>query len=284
MRILIIGASGMLGADLQKEWTGDELIPASSRDADIRDIAQVRALLSRSKPDWIVLAAAYTDVDGSERSAELAMAVNGQGTENVARAAQEIGAKLFYISTDYLYDGQSNRPYEPADPIAPLNVYGQSKAAGEKAVQTYAKGWCIARTSWLFGAAGASFPEKILKAAETRPELTVVADQTGSPTFTRDLAGAIRDLIRQDARGIINITNSGSCTWCEFAAEVLRQAGRTAVRVLPITTAQAARLAKRPAYSVLAPTSLHARGLILQSWQKATTAYLRDLRDCGKLK
>jgi len=274
----------MLGADLQKEWTGDELIPASSRDADIRDIAQVRALLSRSKPDWIVLAAAYTDVDGSERSAELAMAVNGQGTENVARAAQEVSAKLFYISTDYLYDGQSNRPYEPADPVAPLNVYGQSKAAGEKAVQTYAKDWCIARTSWLFGAAGASFPEKILKAAETRPELTVVADQTGSPTFTRDLAGAIRDLIRQDARGIINVTNSGSCTWCEFAAEVLRQAGRTAVRVLPITTAQAARLAKRPAYSVLAPTSLHARGLILQSWQKATTAYLRDLRDCGKLK
>jgi dTDP-4-dehydrorhamnose reductase len=284
MRVLIVGASGMLGQDLQKEWTGEEIIPASSRDADIRDAAQVRALVSRTKPDWIVLAAGYTDVDGSERNPELAMAVNGHGTENVARAANEFGAKLFYISTDYLYDGAANRPYEPSDPIGPLNVYGTSKAAGEKALEAHAKNWCIARTSWLFGAAGASFPEKILNAAETRPELSVVADQTGSPTFTRDLASAIRDLIRKGAGGIVNITNTGSCTWCEFAAEVLRQAGRTNVRVLPITTAQAARLAKRPRYSVLSPGSLRDRGITLRSWQDATTAYLQDLRECGKLR
>jgi dTDP-4-dehydrorhamnose reductase len=283
MRILLIGASGMLGRDLQQEWTQDELIPASSRDADIRDAEQVRALVQRTKPDWIVLAAAYTDVDGSERNAETAFAVNGQGTENVARAAAEFGAKLFFVSTDYLYDGTATRAYEPTDPLAPLNVYGQSKAAGEKAVQTYARDWCIARTAWLFGAAGNSFPEKILKAAETRPELTVVADQVGSPTFTRDLAGAIRDLVRKDARGILNVTNAGSCSWCEFAQEVLRQAGRGSVRVTPITTAQAARLAKRPAYSVLSPASLQAHGITLRSWQAATAAYLQDLRACGKL-
>lgn len=282
MRILLIGASGMLGTDLLKEWTQDEIIAASSRDADIRDAEQVRALVARTKPDCIVLAAAYTDVDGSERNPELAFAVNGQGTENVARAASEFGARLLFVSTDYLYDGTANRPYEPTDAIAPLNVYGQSKAAGEKAVQMYAKDWCIARTAWLFGAAGNSFPEKILKAAETRTELTVVADQIGSPTYTRDLAGAIRDLVRGEARGIVNVTNSGSCSWCEFAQEVLRQAGRGAVRVLPITTTQAARLAKRPAYSVLSPASLNAHGVRLRSWQEATTAYLQDLQACGK--
>jgi dTDP-4-dehydrorhamnose reductase len=282
MRVLIIGASGMLGHDLQKEWSGDELIPASSRDADIRDRDEVRALVSGARPDAIVLAAAYTDVDGSERDPALAFAVNGQGAENVARAASETGAPILYVSTDYLYDGSSTRAYEPADAIAPLNVYGKSKAAGEAAVRAHATAWCIVRTSWLFGAGGASFPEKILRAAETRPELTVVADQTGSPTFTRDLAGAIRDLVRKKAAGVLNVTNSGSCTWCEFAAEVLRQAGRSEVRVTPITTAQAARLAKRPRYSVLAPTSLHAQGIALRSWQDAVPAYLEDLRDSGK--
>jgi dTDP-4-dehydrorhamnose reductase len=283
MRVLIIGASGMLGHDLQKEWTQDELIPASSKDADIRDVEQVRTLVSRTRPDAIVLAAAYTDVDGSERNSELAFAINGQGAENVARAAAEIDAAVLYVSTDYLYDGISTRAYEPADAIAPLNVYGKSKAAGEAAVQAHATAWCIVRTSWLFGAGGASFPEKILRAAETRPELTVVADQTGSPTFTRDLAGTIRDLVRKKVQGVVNVTNAGSCTWCEFAAEVLRQAGRGVTRVTPITTEQAARLAKRPRYSVLAPTSLHAQGIRLRSWQDAVTAYLQDLRDCGKL-
>jgi dTDP-4-dehydrorhamnose reductase len=283
MRVLLMGASGMLGADMQQEWTQDELIPASSRDADIRDAAQVRALVAKARPDWIVLAAAYTDVDGSERNSDLAFAVNGQGTENVARAAKECSARLFYISTDYLYDGKSSRPYEPADALAPLNVYGASKAAGERAVQDYAKDWLIARTSWLFGAAGASFPEKILRAAETRPELTVVADQKGSPTFTRDLSRAIRDLVHEDARGVVNITNTGACSWCEFAVEVLRQAGRVGIRVTPITTAQAARLAQRPAYSVLSPASLLAHGITLRSWQEATAAYLQDLRACGKL-
>lgn len=283
MRVLIIGARGMLGHDLQREWPQDELIPASSKDADIRDAEQVRALISRARPDAIVLAAAYTDVEGSERNSELAFAVNGKGAENVARAAKEIDAAILYVSTDYLYDGTGTRAYEPADAIAPLNVYGKSKAAGEAAVQAHARSWCIVRTSWLFGAGGASFPEKILRAAETRPELTVVADQTGSPTFTRDLAGAIRDLIRKKVQGVVNVTNAGACTWCEFAAEVLRQAGRGEIRVTPITTEQAARLAKRPRYSVLAPTSLHAQGITLRSWQEAITAYLQDLRDCGKL-
>jgi dTDP-4-dehydrorhamnose reductase len=283
MRILIIGSRGMLGRDVVQEWNEDEVISATSRDADIRDWGQVRQLVSREHPDWIVLTAGYTDVDGSERNPEQAFAVNGQGTKNVARAAQEQGAKLFYVSTDYLFDGTATLPIEPEHPIAPLNVYGQSKAAGEKAVQECHGDWCIARTSWLFGASGNCFPEKILRASETRPELRVVADQVGSPTFTRDLASAIRDLVRADARGILHITNAGSCSWFEFACEVLRQAGRGSIRVLPITTAPAERPARRPAYSVLSSASLHAHKISLRSWPKATEAYLEELREQRKI-
>jgi len=283
MRILIIGARGMLGTDLLQEWETDEVIPATSQDADIRDSQQVRSLLARTRPDWTVLTAAYTDVDGSERNPEQAFAVNATGAENVARAAQECGSRLFFVSTDYLFDGTATRPYEPEDPIAPLNVYGQSKAAGERAVRENHTHWCIARTSWLFGTSGVCFPEKILRAAESRPELTVVADQVGSPTFTRDLAQAIRDLVRGDARGTLHVTNAGSCSWFEFAREILRQAGRDSVSVLPTTTAEAARPAKRPAYSVLSLASLHARGLRLRHWRDALTAYLKELREQGKL-
>jgi dTDP-4-dehydrorhamnose reductase len=283
MRILIIGASGMLGTDLLRELTGDEVVPATSRDADIRDLEQVRTLVTRTSPDWIVLTAAYTDVDGSERNPEQAFSINAKGTENVAKIAQEHGVRLFYISTDYLFDGTSGQPYEPDDPIAPLNVYGQSKAAGEKAIRENHTNWCIARTSWLFGASGVSFPEKILRAAETRPELTVVADQVGSPTFTCDLARAIRDLVRMDARGTLNVTNAGSCSWFEFAGEILRQAGRDSVRLSPITTAEAGRPAKRPAYSVLSPNSLHTRGLRMRPWEEALSVYLKELREMGKL-
>jgi dTDP-4-dehydrorhamnose reductase len=132
MRVLIIGAQGMLGSDLLKEWETDELIPASSRDADIRVAEQVHSLLARTRPDWTVLTAAYTDVDGSEDNPENAFAVCASGTENVARAAKEVGSRLFFVSTDYLFDGTSTRPYEPDDPITPLNLYGQSKAAAKR--------------------------------------------------------------------------------------------------------------------------------------------------------
>ncbi len=283
MRVLIIGAQGMLGTDLLQEWEGDELIPASSRDADIRVAAQVHSLLARTRPDWTVLAAGYTDVDGSEGNPENAFAVNASGTENVARAAKEVGSRLFFVSTDYLFDGTSTRPYEPDDPIAPLNLYGQSKAAGEKAIREHHRDWCIARTSWLFGAARACFPEKILCASKTRPELTVVADQVGSPTFTRDLARMIRDLVRMEARGTLNVTNEGSCSWFEFAEETLRQAGRGSVRVSPITTAEARRPAGRPSCSVLAPASLDALGLRMRPWRDALSAYLKELQDTGNL-
>ena len=282
MRILLIGANGMLGKDIVQEWKDDELIPATSRDADIRDSAAVERLVESAHPDWIVLTAAYTDVDGSERDPDAAHAVNATGTENVARTAHKFGAKLLYISTDYVFDGNGKRPYEPSDPIAPINIYGASKAKGEQAVQQHVKHWCIVRTSWLFGASGSSFPEKILRAAETRPELAVVNDQIGSPTFTRDLARALHDLVHCDAKGFVSVTNSGTCSWFDFAKEVLRQAGKSNP-VKPIDTVQSARAAKRPAYSVLSSAALNSYGITVRDWREAIRPYLQDLRQLGKL-
>lgn len=282
MRILIIGSNGLLGRDLVENWPGDIILPATSRDADIREIEQVRKLVHREHPDWIILAAGYTDVDGSEQNADLAFAVNRDGARNVSVVARELGAKLCYLSTDYVFDGASDRPYEPDDPVHPLNVYGASKAAGEQAVQEQVGHWLIARTSWLFGASKSCFPEKILRAADSQPELKVVADQVGSPTYTRDLAAAIRGLVQADARGLLNITNSGSCSWFEFAKETLRSADRN-ISVSPTTSVQAARPARRPAYSVLSPKALASRGITLRTWQEALSAYLIELRRKGKL-
>ena len=277
MRVLIIGSNGLLGSDLVEVWAGDTSIPATSRDAEIRDLEQVRRLVSRHRPDWIILAAGYTDVDGSERDPDIAFAVNRDGTRNVSVVAREVGAKLCYLSTDYVFDGASTRPYEPEDPVNPLNIYGASKVAGEQAVKEHADQWLIARTSWLFGANKSCFPEKMLQAADSQPELKVVTDQVGSPTYTRDLAGAIRGLIRADARGILNITNSGTCSWFEFGRETLLRAGRS-IRVSPISSAEAGRLARRPAYSALSSKALANYGITLRTWQDALQAYLVEYR------
>jgi dTDP-4-dehydrorhamnose reductase len=283
MRVLIIGSNGLLGSDLVQDWTGDDIIPATSRDADIREIGQVRKLAAQAHPDWIILTAGYTDVDGSERDPDQAFAVNRDGTRNVSVMAREIGAKLCFLSTDYVFDGASNRPYEPDDAVHPLNVYGASKLAGEQAVQQQAGHWLITRTSWLFGSARPCFPEKILASAASLPELKVVADQIGSPTYSRDLAGAIRGLVQANASGILNITNSGTCSWFEFAKETLQRAGRN-TPISPITSSEAGRLARRPAYSALSSKVLAFHGIVMRSWQEALAAYLSDLRLKGKLR
>src|SRR3984893_8897166 len=146
MRVLLIGANGMLGKDIVEEWRDDELIPATSRDADIRNYEQVERLITATRPEWVLLTAAYTDVDGSERDPEAAFAVNGKGTQNVAVVAQKCGAKVLYTSTDYVFDGKGTRPYEPADPIAPINVYGESKARGEQGIQAGPRDLGVVRT------------------------------------------------------------------------------------------------------------------------------------------
>lgn len=173
MRILIIGATGLAGTALVEEWrrpanAADEVFPAGSRDADIRDAAAVAGLVSRAQPDWILLLAAMTDVDACEREPERAHQTNAQGPENVARAATAAGAKLIFLSTDYVFDGAKAAPYEPHDPVHPLSIYGRSKAAGEEAVRRILKDSCIVRTSWIFGTARRCFPQAVLEQAREK--------------------------------------------------------------------------------------------------------------------
>jgi len=273
MRVLIFGATGMLGKALMRVWTGDEIVGLGSADADIRVPEQVQAQVKRVNPDWIVLSAAYTDVDGCELNPQLATAVNTQGAVNVARAAASSGSKLLFVSTDYVFDGLNTRPYETDDARKPINSYGESKAEAEKKIIEILPDACIVRTSWLFGAGGKCFPDTILKLAATRPQIEVVNDQRGCPTYTDDLAFAIVQLCRSGARGIVHCTNSGGCTWYEFAAEILKAASLS-TKLLPTTTDKFVRPANRPRYSVLSPASLGAYGVSMRSWQQTLSLYL----------
>jgi len=212
MRVTLFGASGLLGQELVHELSGnassrsgpsgddDQLTALSSQDADLRDHARIRDVIRDSRPDWILLSAAYTDVDGCESNRDLALAVNYEGAVNVAEAARESGSRLMFLSTDYVFNGSKRSPYEISDARNPTSVYGESKARAEERLLKTLPEVCIARTSWLFGHAGKCFPATILKLASTRPEISVVNDQRGSPTFTRDLASALVELCRERMR------------------------------------------------------------------------------------
>ena len=273
MRVTLFGASGLLGRDLVQQLTGEQLTALSSKDADLRDRARIRDVIHDSRPDWILLAAAYTNVDGCESNRDLAFAVNCEGAIHVADAARDAASRLLFLSTDYVFDGAKRAPYEVDDPRNPTSVYGETKARAEERLLEILPEVCIARTSWLFGHGGKCFPATILKLASNRPEISVVDDQRGSPTFTRDLASALVELCRADARGIVHVTNSANCTWYEFATEIVRASGLP-TKVKPVTTAEFQRPAQRPAYSVLSPDSLHAYNIHLPDWKDALRRYL----------
>jgi dTDP-4-dehydrorhamnose reductase len=276
MRVLVIGATGLLGKVLLEQWGSDEVTGAGSHDADVRDPEQLRRLFARSRPEWTVLAAAFADVDGCEKDPERAHEVNCVGAANVARAAREATSKLLFLSTDYVFDGKKNAPYEPEDAMNPLNTYGRSKAEAEKEIREILPECCIVRTSWLFGANGKCFPNTILELAESRNKLSVVADQTGCPTFNRDLASGIVKLVRANAQGPIHATNQGACSWFEFACEILRVAGRNSVVVSPARSEDVPRPARRPEYSVLSGTSLEKLGMHMRPWKEALSDYLAE--------
>lgn len=275
MRVIVLGASGLLGKDLIREWRGDEIIGLRSSDLDIRNRERVRQRVRETRPAWIVLSAAYTNVDGCETNQDLAFAVNRDGAAHVAEAAKESGSKLLFISSDYVFDGKKSSPYETHDLRNPQSIYGRTKAEAEERLQDILPNCCIARTSWLFGTGGKCFPDTILKLAATRPALDVVNDQRGSPTYSVDLARAIVQLCRADATGIVHATNAGSCSWFEFAREIVSAAGLN-TEVRPISTEQMPRPAKRPAYSVLSPTSVQRYGVQLPLWQDALHRYLQE--------
>jgi dTDP-4-dehydrorhamnose reductase len=277
MRVLLFGSSGLLGKALMREWDEDAVTGLGSRDADIRDAERIRKVTHEARPDWIVLSAAYTDVDGCESNTELAFAVNRDGAANVAAAAKEVGSRLLFLSSDYVFDGKKTTPYETNDPRNPQSVYGRTKAEAETQLLALLPDCCIVRTSWLFGAGGKCFPDTILKLAASRPALDVVNDQRGSPTYVIDLARAIVSLCRKNAQGIVHATNAGDCTWFEFAQEIVRSAGLT-TNVRPTSSERMARPAPRPAYSVLSPSTLNALGISTPSWPDALRRYLEQRR------
>lgn len=276
MRVTLFGASGLLGQDLVHELnteSGNNVNAPSSKDCDIRDRGRVLQVIRDSGPDSIILSAAYTDVDGCESNSDLAFAVNCEGAVNVAEAARESGSRLMFLSTDYVFDGSRRSPYEITDARNPASVYGASKAEAEERLLDIVPSVCVVRTSWLFGHGGKCFPATILKLAANRPEISVVNDQRGSPTFTRDLARALVQLCRASASGIVHATNAGDCTWYEFASEIVRESGLP-TNVKPVTTAEFPRPARRPAYSVLSSDSLHAYNIHMPEWRDALRRYL----------
>jgi dTDP-4-dehydrorhamnose reductase len=277
MRVTIFGATGLLGHALMREWPGDEVTGLGSRDADIRSYDQVAAAIQEHRPEWVVLAAAYTDVDGCETNRDVAFDVNCHGAVNVAKAATQAGARLIFLSTDYVFNGESRQPYEIDEALAPQTVYGKSKAEAEIEIRRILPKACVLRTSWVFGVGGKCFPDTILNLALTRDYLEVVNDQRGSPTYTVDLARAIVSLCRQEATGTVHASNRGDCTWYEFATELVG-ASQLPARVHPTSSDKFVRPAKRPAYSVLSLTGLQKHGISMPTWQDALHRYLDERR------
>jgi dTDP-4-dehydrorhamnose reductase len=243
----------MLGRDLAAaaKTEGHEVLALSRAELDVTDRVAVEKTLSAARADVVINCAAWTDVDGAESSPEPALAVNGAGAGNVARAADAAGAWTLHVSSDYVFDGAKRSPYLESDSAGPLSSYGRSKLAGEREVAAQApEHHTIVRSSWLFGAGGSCFPSTILRLAAERDELNVVDDQVGCPTFTGHLAGALIDLSQRRVPGIVHVAGGGTCSWYEFARDIIAGSG-VDCEVRPCTTADMPRPATRPAYSVL---------------------------------
>jgi dTDP-4-dehydrorhamnose reductase len=259
-----------------------DTVPLARSELDVTDREAVRSLFARVKPDAVVHAAAYTNVDGAEHDPDGAYRVNANGSWHVAAAAAEAGAKLVYVSTDYVFDGMKNAPYDERDRPHPLSVYGASKLLGERYSQSLGERHFIVRTSWLYGRTGANFVTKVAAKAMRDRELSLVDDQIGSPTYTFDLAEWIGRLVTGDEYGIYHAANSGSCSRYEFGLEIVRALGlEHDVRVSRVKTAEFPALAARPAYSVLDDLAARVRGLPrMREWKAALHAFLQD--DYGK--
>ena len=273
MRILITGAQGQLGHALQHALSGEDLILKDLPEFDLTR-SDSESQIVAARPSVILHVGAYTNVDGAEREPDRALAVNAQGTTVVARAAATLNARLIYVSTDYVFDGTQTTPYHEEDVPHPINVYGQSKRAGEVAALTGCPNTLVIRTAWLYGHAGNNFVKTIMRLAGEKPFLDVVADQRGCPTNADDLAVAVKDLFTSDLRGICHVTNTGDCTWHKFAEAIVSLMGLSTL-VRPITTAQAGRLARRPPYSVLAQGRLGTVRTLLPHWEGALARFMK---------
>ena len=270
--ILVVGSKGMLGQELMGLF-GSSARGVDVEEIDITDLSSVQRVLVTLKPRVVVNAAAYTDVDGCETETELALQVNGEGVAHLAMISKEIGAKLVQVSTDYVFNGSKGSPYNEDDAPAPLSIYGESKLAGELNAQ-FNPDFLIVRTQWLYGHGGKNFVETMLRLAGERSELAVVDDQIGSPTWTYDLALAIKALIDKGCQGTYHVANSGFVSWNGFAREIFRLSGLD-IAVNPMSTEQLGRPARRPLHSTLDCSKLaQDTGFVAQPWQEALKRYL----------
>lgn len=278
MKVLITGAGGMLGRDLTAVYRDQDLLLPGEEELDITREAEVRKYLRNMKPQLIINCAAFTNVDACEEgeNREKVMAVNGLGPGYLAAGAEELQIPLVHISTDYVFAGDKDGFYEVDDPPGPLNQYGESKLLGEREVRKNCTRAYILRTSWLFGKGGPNFVRTMLRFEKEGKDLKVVADQIGSPTYTRDLAFAIRSLVQEAPYGTYHVTNDKVCSWYEFAQEIFRQAGIPA-KVQPVPSSEYIRPARRPLNSRLSSKSLTQAGIpLLRPWQEALGDYLRE--------
>ena len=284
MRILVTGVKGQLGHDVvnEMEKRGLEAVGVDVEEMDITDKAACEKVITEAHVDAVIHCAAYTAVDAAEDNVEVCRRVNADGTRNIAEVCGRLGIKMMYISTDYVFNGQGERPWEPDDPREPLNVYGQTKYEGELAVEQALDKYFIVRIAWVFGVYGKNFVRTMLRLGAERGAVSVVDDQIGSPTYTPDLSRLLADMIQTEKYGRYHATNEGLCSWYEFACEIFRQAGMKDVKVTPVDSSGFPAKAKRPFNSRMSKEKLSENGFErLPAWQDALGRYLAALREKG---
>ncbi|HCL02753.1 MAG TPA: dTDP-4-dehydrorhamnose reductase [Lachnoclostridium phytofermentans] len=280
MRVVVTGVNGQLGYDVVKELKkqGFTAIGLTRENLDITDENQAMRTIREINPEAVIHCAAYTAVDLAEEETEKSLRVNALAASYLAKACAEIHAKMIYVSTDYVFPGEGEKPYETLDQVAPINWYGQTKYEGEQAVLRELESYFIVRVSWVFGKNGKNFVKTMLRLSEERSTVSVVADQIGSPTYTVDLARCLVDMIKSDKYGIYHATNEGFCSWYDFAKEIFRMSGRN-ITVQPLTSDEFPVKAKRPKNSRLSKEKLTEQGFErLPSWQDALSRYLNELQ------
>ncbi len=279
MKVLVTGVKGQLGYDVVRELEKRNItaIGVDIDEMDITDADSVSKVIGQAAPDAVIHCAAYTAVDAAEDNEEICRRVNAQGTLNIAKTCKSLDIKMLYISTDYVFSGQGERPWEPEDERDPQSVYGQTKYEGELAVQNTLDKYFIVRIAWVFGVNGKNFVKTMLKLSENHDTLTVVSDQYGSPTYTYDLARLLVDMILTEKYGVYHATNEGICSWYDFACAIFEEAGIN-MTVKPVTTAEYNAKAKRPANSRMSKEKLTENGFQkLPTWQDALKRYLKEI-------
>lgn len=280
MKVLVTGVKGQLGYDVVRELQkrGHEAVGVDIDEMDITDAVAVERVMTEVQPDAVIHCSAYTAVDRAEEDIEICRRVNVDGTENIAKICKKMDCKMLYLSTDYIFSGDGERPWEPDDEASPLNAYGQSKYDGELALKKYVEKYFIVRISWVFGINGNNFIKTMLRLGRENGAVKVVDDQIGSPTYTYDLARLLVDMIESDRYGAYHATNEGICSWYEFAKEIFRAAGMDNVSVTPVKSGEFPVKAKRPKNSRMSKEKLVTNGFsLLPAWQDAVARYIKEL-------